>query len=328
MQVKPAKRALRAVSHIALASAAMVLSMNVCSAAWPDNKPITMIVPYGAGGASDTLGRMVALKLSKTLKQSIIVENKPGAGSMLGSQYVAHAEPDGYTLLLGSISNVVNNFFYRKPLYDLQKDLEPVSELVSVPNFLAVSKSMNVHSVADIIKLAREKPDSLSCSTSGIGSSPYLSCELLKLMAGVKIINVPFKSGTEAIQAVIGKQTSMVFANEALPFIKSGQIHALGVSTPERTQYLPDAPAIAETLPGYDVTAWYGVWAPAGTPKPIVQKISAAIAQLTHDPDALRIMKSLGATPKTSTPDEFRTYVDAEMVRWRKVTSKMHITLQ
>lgn len=324
MQARFATRAL----HAALAAAAMVLSMNAHAAAWPDAKPITLIVPYGAGGASDTLGRMMARKLSKTLNQSIIVENKPGAGSMLGSQYVAHSDPDGYTLLLGSISNVVNNFFYKKPLYDLQKDLEPVSELVSVPNILAVPESMKVNSLADLVKLAREKPDSLSCSTSGIGSSPYLSCELLKMMAGVKIINVPFKSGTEAIQAVIGKQTSMVFANEALPFVKSGQIHALGVSTPERSPYLPDVPTIAETLPGYDVTAWYGVWAPAGTPKPVVQKISAAIAQLEHDPDALRVMKSLGATPKTSTPDAFRAYVNAEMDRWRKVTSHMHIALQ
>src|SRR3546814_1413283 len=167
---------------------------------------------------------------------------------MLGSQYVARAEPDGYTFLLGSIPNLLNNFFYKEPLCDRRKDLAPVAQVTSVPNYLAVGTKVPAHTLAELIELARRKPESLSCSTSGVGSSPYLSCELFKVMSGAQIINVPFKGGTQAIQSVIGGQSTMFFANEALPYISSGQVRVLGVTTPKRSSHLPDVPAIGATL--------------------------------------------------------------------------------
>jgi tripartite-type tricarboxylate transporter receptor subunit TctC len=309
-------------------TAAALMGSQTAQAAWPHDRPIRMIVPYAPGGATDILGRTVSDKLSKRLGQSIIVENRPGAGSMIGSEYVVRSAPDGYTLVLGSISNVLNAYFYKKPLYDLRKDLEPVTQIVTVPNYLAVNQKLPVKSVADLIKLAKEQPKKLSCAVSGVGSSPYLSCELFKVLAGVDIITAPFKGGAPAIQSTMGGQTTMVFANEAFPYISSGQIRGLGVTTLKRSEYSPDLPAIAETLPSYDVTAWYGIWAPAKTPRPIVERISREVNQVLKDPAVLQVLKKLGATPTQSSPQAFAKYVNAEMDRWGKLTKKMKVQPQ
>jgi len=304
------------------------LAPLAAQAAWPEDKPIRMIVPYTAGGASDTLGRMIAARLTESLKQTVVVENKPGAGSMLGSQFVARAEPDGYTFLLGSISNVLNNFFYKEPLYDLRKNLAPVAQVTSVPNYLAVGPKVPARTLGELITLAKREPESLSCSTSGVGSSPYLSCELFKVLSGAQIVNVPFKGGTQAIQSVIGGQSTMFFANEALPYIAAGQVRVLGVTTPKRSSYLPDVPAIGESLPGYDVTAWYGVWAPAGTPQPILERVSADINAMLQTEGVRKTLTTLGAEPAGSTPQAFGAYVEAEMQRWQKLTREMKVEPQ
>ncbi|MVW77825.1 Bug family tripartite tricarboxylate transporter substrate binding protein [Bordetella sp. 02P26C-1] len=306
----------------------MALAPFQAQAAWPNDKPIRMIVPYSAGGASDTLGRMIAARLGTSLKQTVVVENKPGAGSMLGSQFVSRADPDGYTFLLGSISNVLNTFFYKEPLYNLSTDLAPVAQVITIPNYLAVGKKVPVKDVAELIVLAKRDPEALSCSTSGIGSSPYLSCELLKVMSGAKIVNVPFKGGTEAIQAVLGDQTTMFFSNEALPYITADQVRVLGVTTSKRSSYLPDVPTIGETLPGYDVTAWYGVWAPAGTPKPIVDRVSAEINELLKTEGVRKTLTTLGAEAAGSTPEAFGQYVQSELQRWKRLMDEMKVVPQ
>ncbi|MYZ44985.1 tripartite tricarboxylate transporter substrate binding protein [Schauerella aestuarii] len=326
MNTSTTQRVGAVVAWAALVAAAVLPAVG--AAAWPADKPIRMIVPYGAGGASDTLGRIVAARLSVALKQTVVVENKPGAGSMLGSQFVARAEPDGYTLLLGSISNVLNNYFYKDPLYDLRRDLAPVSQVVSVPNYLAVNTKVPAKTVGELVKLAKDKPESLSCATSGIGSSPYLSCELFRILSGTQIVNVPFKSGAEAIQSVIGGQAQVLFANEALPFITSGQVRALGVTTPKRSSFLPDVPAIGETLPGYDVTAWYGIWAPAGTSPAVITRISEEIAGMLKTDEVRRVLTSLGAEPVGTSPTQFKQYVDAEMGRWQEIVNQAGIKPQ
>lgn len=326
MNTSTTQRVGAVVAWAALVAAAVLPAVG--AAAWPADKPIRMIVPYGAGGASDTLGRIVAARLSVALKQTVVVENKPGAGSMLGSQFVARAEPDGYTLLLGSISNVLNNYFYKDPLYDLRRDLAPVSQVVSVPNYLAVNTKVPAKTVGELVKLAKDKPESLSCATSGIGSSPYLSCELFRILSGTQIVNVPFKSGAEAIQSVIGGQAQVLFANEALPFITSGQVRALGVTTPKRSSFLPDVPAIGETLPGYDVTAWYGIWAPAGTSPAVMARISEEIASMLKTDEVKRVLTSLGAEPVGTSPAQFKQYVDAEMGRWKGIVDQAGIKPQ
>jgi tripartite-type tricarboxylate transporter receptor subunit TctC len=312
---------------MALAAGSMLIS-GLAQAAWPDDKPIRMIIPYAPGGATDILGRVVSNRLSVNLKQTVVVENKPGAGSMIGSEFVARADPDGYTLVLGSISNVLNAFFYKKPLYDIRTDLKPVTQIVTVPNFLGVNKDVPVQSLGDLIALAKKKPGQLSCAVSGVGSSPYLSCELFKVLADVNIITVPFKGGAPAIQSTIGAQTTMFFANEAMPYISSGQVRPLGVTTLKRSDYSPEISAIAETLPTYDVTAWYGVWAPAKTPDAVVDRISKEIGKVLQDPKVLEVLKTLGATPVESNPQAFASYVHAELDRWEKMTRKMNVKPQ
>ncbi len=295
-------------------------------AAWPD-KPIVIVVPFPPGGNTDILARLVGQKLSISLGQPVIVENKPGAGSMIGSQVVARAKPDGYTFLMGSIANVLNNFFYKKPLYDISKDLMPVSQLVAVPNYLAVNNSVKAQSVSDIIAMAKATPDKISCASSGVGTSPYLSCELLRTMAGVNMVTVAYKGGVPAMQDVMGGQATMVIANEALPYIKDKRLKGIAVTTAVRTPLAPDLPTIAETLPGFDVTSWYGVFAPTGTPREIVNKISAEIASILKIPEVEKRLESLGATPVGSSPKEFGDYVNAEMIRWEKALKPMNINL-
>ncbi|NYT37817.1 tripartite tricarboxylate transporter substrate binding protein [Allopusillimonas soli] len=297
-------------------------------AAWPDDQPIRMIIPYAPGGATDILGRAISDKLGPQLGQTIVVENKPGAGSMIGSEYVVRAEPDGYTLVLGSISNVLNAYFYKKPLYNLLTDLKPVTQIVTVPNYLAVNKSLPAKNVKELIELAKKEPGKLSCAVSGVGSSPYLSCELFKTLADVNIITAPFKGGAPAIQSTLGGQTSMVFANEVFPYISSGQLRGLGVTTKDRSSYSPDLPAISETLPSYDVTAWYGIWAPIKTPDAIAERLSKEVNEVLKDPAVLQVLQKLGATPVQSSPQAFDRYVRAEMDRWGKLTRKMNVEPQ
>ncbi len=318
----------RWIGPVTALAVSVMLASTPALAAWPDDQPIKMIIPYAPGGATDTLGRAISNSLSKNLGQTIVVENRPGAGSMIGSEFVARATPDGYTLVLGSISNVLNAFFYKKPLYDILADLKPVGQVVSVPNFLGVNKNVPANSIKELIALAKEKPGELSCAVSGVGSSPHLSCELFKALAGVDIITAPFKGGAPAIQSTMGGQTTMFFANEARPYIEGGQVRGLGVTTTKRSEYSPDLPAIAEQLPGYDVTAWYGVWAPPKTPDKIVNRISAELNKTLKDPQVLNVLASLGATPTQSDPKKFASYIQNEYDRWAGITSKMNIQRQ
>ncbi len=317
-----------AASAVTMLAAATMPALSHAADTWPNAKPIRMIIPYAPGGATDILGRVVSNALSKNLKQTVVVENKPGAGSMIGSEFVARADPDGYTLVLGSISNVLNAYFYSKPLYDIRTDLKPVTQIVTVPNFLGVNKEVPAKSVAELIALAKEKPGELSCAVSGVGSSPHLSCELFKVLAGVNIMTVPFKGGAPAIQSTIAGQTTMFFANEAMPYITSGQVRALGVTTAKRSPYSPDIPAISETLPTYDVTAWYGIWAPPKTPDALVQRISTEVGKVLKDPKVLEVFKTLGASAVESNPQAFTSYVNAELDRWGKITKQMGVKPQ
>lgn len=309
-----------------LAIAALLLGSGLTQAAWPD-RPVTLVVPFPPGGNTDAMGRILAKHLTASLGTTVIVENKPGAGSMLGSQYVARATPDGYTLLVGSISNVLNNYFYRKPLYDISKDLVPVSQLVNVPNYLAVGPNEKFRTTQDIITYAKANPGKLSCATTGIGTSPYLSCELFKALAGVNIVNVPYKGGAAAMQDAMGGQVAMVFANEALPLINTKRLIGIAVTTKDRSPLAPDLPAISETVPGYDVTAWYGVFAPVGTPQAIVDRVSSEIAAAMKDESVVAQLKNLGATPVVSTPKEFGVFMNEQLKHWAAVIKPMNIFL-
>lgn len=319
----------RKVARVILASglAAVLGSASLAAgAAWPD-KPIKLVVPFPPGGNTDALGRLVAQHLTTSLGQTVIVENKPGAGSMIGSQMVARAAPDGYTFLVGSIANALNHYFYKKPMYDITKELIPVSQLVAVPNYLAINNNFQARTMADIIAYAKANPEKVSCATTGVGTSTYMSCEMLKSMTGAKIVNVPYKGGAAAMQDVMGGQAQMVIANEALPFIQDKRLTGVAVTTAKRSALAPDLPAISETVPGFDVTSWYGIFAPTGTPPQIVDKLSAEVAKMLQSPEVRKRLDTLGATPVGSTPKEFGAYVNAEMKRWEAVIKPLNISL-
>lgn len=322
----PRSKAFKVLLATLCVAGAFTHAVAQAQAAWP-SRTVTLVVPFPPGGNTDALGRIVAEKLSVALKQTVIVENKPGAGSMIGSQVVARAQPDGHTFLVGSISNALNHYFYRKPLYDITKDLLPVAHLVQVPNYLAVGPNAKHKTVQDIISFAKANPKALSCATTGVGTSPYLSCELFKKLAGVDIVNTPYKGGAPAMTDAMGGQVSMVFANEALPLITDKRLIGVAVTTPKRSPYAPDLPSLGEVLLGYDVTSWYGVFAPAGTPDAIVQRVSAEINTMLKDEGVRARLKTLGATPVNGTPREFAAYVDSEVKRWGEVIRPMNIIL-
>jgi len=306
-----------------LSTVLFCLAANVAHAAWPD-KPITIIVPYPPGGNTDVLGRLLAVHLGKTLKQTVIVENRPGAGSMLGSSQVVRAAPDGYTFLLGSIANVLNQYFYKDPSFDMNKDLVPVSQLVNVPNYLAVGPKEKLRSVAEIIAYAKANPEKLSCANTGVGTSTYLSCELFKAMTGVKIVNVPYKGGVAAMQDVMGGQANMVMANEALAYINDKRLIGVAVTSGKRSSLAPALPAIAETVPGFDVNSWYGVFAPVGVPQEIIDRVAKDAQSMLQDKDVLDRLKVLGATPAGTSPKEFQAFVKSELAKWGQVTKEMN----
>lgn len=309
-----------------LLAIALVTTAFAAQAAWPE-KPVTIVAPFPAGGNADVLARQVGNALTASLNQPIIVENRPGAGGMLGSQYVARAKPDGYTFLIGALSNVLNEFFYAKKLLDTRKDLIAVSQLVSIPNWVGVSPNSKYSSMKELLDDAKAHPDKVTCGTSGIGTTSHLICEMLNQQLGTKISSVPYKGGIPAMTDVMGGQTTFVAVNEALPYIKDKRLKGLAVSSAERSPMAPDLPAIAETVPGVSLVSWYGIFAPVGTPKDIVDKFSAALAAAVKNPAMKDRLDSLGATPVGSTSEEFTKFIAADFVKWEKVVKPLNIRL-
>jgi len=310
---------------LALAACLGLLPLHA-SAAWPD-KPVTIVVPFGAGGNTDILARLVAQHMSERFGQPVIVDNRPGAGSMLGSQVAARARPDGYTMLLGGLATVLNDHLYKKPLVDIRKDLVPVSLIATVPNYLSVNPGLPVSSARELIALVKANPGKYSCANSGVGTSTHLSCEMLRTLGGLDVIMVPYKSGVAAIGDVIGGQATMVLVNEALPYIHDHRLKGLAVTSAQPSALAPDLPPLANELPGYDVVSWYAFFAPAGTPPDIVAQFDAAVRDIVASPSARERLASLGATPATMTHDQFAVFVDDELAKWGKIIGSLGLQL-
>ena len=304
-----------------------VSCFGVAHAAWPEDKPIKIIVPFAAGGTTDIMARVIGQQLSVRLKQTIIVENKPGAGSMLGTQDVVRSAPDGYTLLMGTTSNVLNHFFYKTPLYSMRTDLYPITQVISIPNFMAVNLDLPVNSIPELVKLAKEKPGTLSCAHSGVGTSPFMSCELFKSMTGADIVSVAYKGGAPAMQDVIAGHSQLFILSEGLPNIKNGKVRPLGVTTSKRSSFLPNTPAIGEVVAGYDVTGWYGFFGPAKLSPEIANRISKEVKEILATPELKARLEQIGAEPVGSTPQEFRSYLDAQLLYYSKIIPKMNVSL-
>ncbi|MCK8788097.1 tripartite tricarboxylate transporter substrate binding protein [Roseomonas sp. NAR14] len=317
--------------RLAVAGFASVVSMRDARAqAWPTH-PIRLIVAFSPGGFTDIAARLLAQGLSIELGQPVVVENRAGAGGIIGTEAAAQAVPDGYTLLLGTIStHAMNVGLYRQLPYDPMRSFTAVSRVASGPNILVAHPSLPATSVAELIALARARPGRITYGSGGIGTTTHLAGELFKSMAGVDLLHVPFRSPAPAATALLSGQVDIMFdtAPSALPPVRQGRLRALGITSPRRSPDLPDLPSLAETLPGFEMRTWVGVFAPAGTPAAIVNRLDAATRAALAGPDLPGRFAELGMRPFPAGPDEFATYVEAEIGKWVDVTRRGGITAE
>ncbi len=300
-------------------------SVQAQPAATYPTKTIRMVVPYPPGGPTDLTARVVALEMSKTLGQAIIVDNKAGASGMIGAEMVAHAEPDGYTFLANASLHVINPSIYADMRFDAFKDFVPITQLAAVPLVLVVPAGSAIKSVKDLVEFGKKNPGKLSFASAGNASSQQLAGESFRIAAGIDMQHVPYKGSAPALTDVIGGQVQLMFDSmpSAMPFIKSGKLRALAVTTEKRAQALPDLPTIAELgYPGFDISTWYGFWAPKGTPAPIVARLAEAAARALKVPQIVEQYGAMGAEPVGSTPAEFARYNATEGVKWADIVRK------
>lgn len=302
---------------VAFASAALA-----AHAQYP-NKPIKMVVPFPAGGTTDILARSVAADLQKVFGQPVVVENKAGAGGNIGSDFVAKSPPDGYTLLMGTVgTHAINVALYPKMPYDAVKDFVPISLVAGVPNVLVAAPGFPVNSVKDLIDLAKKSPDKTTFASSGNGTSIHLSGELFKQLAGVQMTHVPYKGSSAALPDVMSGQVNVMFDNapSVMQQIKGGKLKAIAVTSGTRSPALPNVPTIAEAgLPGFEATSWFGVLAPAGTPKDIVDKLSQTIAKAVQSAEFKERLAAQGAEGVGNTSEQFAAHIKTEIDKWAKV---------
>lgn len=311
-----------------IATTTLVLFLALVPAAAQDYpaRTTTIICPYAPGGATDILARMLARGLEERLGKSFVVENRPGAGTVLAAHIVAKAQPDGYTLLMGTSTPLaINATLHRKLPYDPAKDFVPLALIANVPFVLVVTPSLPVKSVADLIKYAKDNPGKLSFGTSGPGSPHHLYMELFKTMTGTEMVHVPYKGSLPALTDVIAGRIPVMFVDlaPALQFIKNGNVRAIGVSSITRVPQLPEVPPVADSVPGFEAVAWQMLVAPSGMPKPIVDKLHATLKNIEAQPQFNEQVAKLGMVPvDTPSVAELQAYVKSEIVRWGKVVEK------
>jgi tripartite-type tricarboxylate transporter receptor subunit TctC len=314
----------------ALAVAFLLLGNANAQTGYPI-RPVKVIVPSPPGGGTDILARVLAQHLSKALGQPFFVENKAGAGNMIGIEFVAHAPADGYTVLVVPSTLALNSVLYKKVPYDPVRDFAPVTLAATAPNVLVVNPALPAKSLAEFIALAKAKPGALSYGTPGIGTSPHLSMELLKSMAGIDLQHVPYRGTAAAVTDVIGGQIAATFANAftAKPQVDSGRVRALAVSGPNRLNAFPGVPPVAEAgVPGYEAMQWYGLAVPAGTPAPIIARLHAEAAKALQSDEMKEKLALDGAQPVGSSPAEFAALIRRELEKWTRVVRAAGIELQ
>ncbi|NDG38603.1 MAG: tripartite tricarboxylate transporter substrate binding protein [Betaproteobacteria bacterium] len=287
-------------------------------------KPVRVVVPYPPGGVGDTTMRAIAQQLSESLGQPFVIDNKPGASQMIGADAVAKAAPDGYTLFLGSVTSLAINISSQKKMpYDPVKDFAPVSMLYFSPMYLVVNPAVPAQSVKELVALAKAQPGKLSFASIGQGGSIHLAGEMFKSMAGVDITHIPYKGSAPALTDIIGGQVSLMFdaGVSALPQVRAGKLRALAITTAKRVDSTPELPTVAEAggLPNYEATLWFGLVAPAATPRDIVNRLSQELAKILRQPALQARFANLGVEFSASSPEEFATYIRAETLKWGKV---------
>lgn len=293
---------------------------------WPE-KPVRIIVAYPPGGATDLQARVVGEQLSKKWEQPVIVENRPGGNTVIATDPVAKAAPDGYTLLLTAMPLALNPILMDKLPYDTEKDLAPVTTLTTISNILVAAPEVGVTNVQELIAKAKANPGSVSFASTGVATSTHLSGELFSSMAGVEMIHVPYKGSAAAHQDLIAARVDIMFDNGALQHVRSGRVLPLAVTSSERLPWLPDVPTVAEQgLPGYSASAWYGIFAPGGTDPKIIEKLAADITEVVRSPELQPQWETIGATAGGGTPEEFRQFLAAETERWGKLIKEQGIS--
>jgi Uncharacterized protein conserved in bacteria len=301
---------------------ALALCTTALQAATYPDRPLRLVIPYAPGGPVDIVGRIVGMKLTETLRQQVIIDNRAGAGGNIALEIVAKATPDGYTLLMGANGPIaINPSLYSKMPVDTEKDLAAVSMVASSAMILVVHPSLPAGSVKALIALAQAKPDGINYASSGTGSTAHLSSELFKSMAGVRMVHVPYKGAGPALTDLVGGQVQTMFTgiSSTLPYVKAGKLKALAVSSEKRLPILPDVPAVAEDLPGYEVVTWYGLFTPAGTPSAVIDRLQETLAQVFASPDAQSRLAALGADAHTNTPQQFALAIAQERAKWARI---------
>jgi tripartite-type tricarboxylate transporter receptor subunit TctC len=316
-------KALRYVWLVVLAVAGVGLS----HAQYP-LKPVRWIVAFPPGGGSDTLARILSPKFSEALGQTIVIDNRPGAGANIGAEIASKAAPDGYTMLMGNIAHAINMSLYAKPGYDVVRDFITVNTLTSTPNVVVVHPSVPVKTLKDLIALAKEKPGQLNMASSGAGSSPHLAGELFNSLAGTRMNHIPYKGGGPAMAALVAGETAVGFATmpSAIGHIKAAKLRALAVTTPKRSPTTPDLPTVIEAgLPGYEAVTWYVLFVPAGTPKAIVTRLYSETTTLLAAPEVKQRLDATGFEAIGSTPEQAAAFVRSERDKWTKVVRTANI---
>lgn len=312
---------MRALPALCTLTLAALVQHAYAQDAYP-TRPIRIIVPSGAGSGSDILARMIAQRLTERLGKQVVVENRTGAGTMIGSEVVARSAPDGYTIMSGVSTLAINPATYKKVPYDALRDFEPISHTANVPNLLVTHPTLPVKNLQDLIALAKARPGELLYASAGFGTNPHLTIELLGAMAQVRFVHVPYKSGPPGLTDLIAGQVQLMATamNYLRPHALAGRLRALGVTTAKRTVSMPDMPTLAESgLPGYESVQWYSMLAPAKTPRPIIERLNKEMVTYLRLPDVMDKMTADGNEIVASTPEEFAAFLRAETVKWAKV---------
>ena len=300
---------------------ALAASASAQPQSWP-SKPLRIVVGFPPGASADVAARLVAAKMSESLGQTVLIENKPGAGSNIATESVVRAPADGYTLLLGTIANTINASLSKNLSFDFGKDLAPVTSLASLPNLLVVNPSLGVSTVQELVATAKRKPGEILYGSSGNGTGPHLSGELFNLMAGVKLTHVPYKGSPQAMTDLLGGRVQAMFApaSTALPHIKAGTLKVLAVSSAKRTGSSPELPTIAESgLPGFETSVWFGLLAPTGTPRDIIERLNREANRAIADPAVKTQFAAQGIDGMGGTAEQFAAYIKDETAKWARV---------
>ena len=321
--------ALRMAGIAAAACGLIAGSMAHAAEAYP-TRSIRWIVPYPPGGTTDILARIMAQRLSERLGQQVVIDNRPGGGNNIGTEIATRANPDGYTLFLVNPANAINATLYPKLPFDFLKDMAPVAGLIRVPNVMEVTRSLPARTVPEFIAHAKANPNKVNLASSGSGTSVHLSGELFKTMTGLNLLHVPYKGAGPALVDLIAGQVHVMFDTlpSSIGYIKSGELRALAVTTAKRSAALPDTPTVAESVPGYEASAWFGVGAPKGTPAAIVNRVNREVNEALKDPKMVQRLAELGGTPIPGTPAEFWALHKMETEKWAKVVKASGARMQ